>query len=285
MSDIDKVDKLIRENFEVDTLNSIDKSKILKSNEFGYLSNHYIVQVNSKRIELPEWKKFNKLNAEIQLRTVLQHSWAAISHELEYKSNYDIPDILKRKLYRLAGLFELADEEFVQVKQRQYQLTMAIEKKIDFENTAIYNEINLDTIKFYFEKNISIVNYYWEIGKEVGFEENEDILERNNFDIDYEYSSIVEITKLLGINTIDELNELLENFKMSAPSYLKLQFTEQNQNDFGEKTWYADGIFMITLALMSYIDEKNLENFHPKGWSYPILERVKKVIGIWKVKK
>lgn len=281
-TDIDKIDKLIRDNFEVDSLNSIDKSSILKSNEFGYLSNHYIVRINSSRVHLPEWKKFKSLNAEIQLRTVLQHSWAAISHELEYKSKFDIPEILKRKLFRLAGLFELADEEFVQVKQRQVELTQAIEKKVDFENTSVYNEINLDTVKFYFEKNKSIINQYWGLGEKAGFETGLPLIDEKN--PDSSYSSIVEISKLLKLKTIDELNQLLKNSKKTASAYLRLQFLGQDPDDDGERKWYADGIFMIVLVLMSHLDDSELINFAPKEWSINILTRVKKIISKWKKK-
>ncbi|NOS94402.1 MAG: hypothetical protein HOP30_21010 [Cyclobacteriaceae bacterium] len=282
-TDIDKIDKLIRDNFKVDLLNSIDKSTILRSNEFGYLSNHYIVRINSARVHLPEWKKFKELNAEIQLRTVLQHSWAAISHELEYKSKFDIPDILKRKLFRLAGLFELADEEFVQVKQRQFELTQAIEKKVDFENTSVYNEINLDTIKFYFEKSNLIINQYWELGKKAGFDENKFDFEEENPDASF--SSIVKISKLLNINSIDDLDKLLESSKMFAGQYLRLQFLGQKPGVDGERLWYADGIFMINLVLMSHLEDKDLVNFVLMDWSKEVLEQVKIVIKKWKGKK
>lgn len=281
--DIDKIDKLIRENFEVDPINSIDKSTILKSNEFGYLSNHYIIRINSARVHLPEWQKFKDLNAEIQLRTVLQHSWAAISHELEYKSTFDIPDILKRKLFRLAGLFELADEEFVQVKQRQFELAKAIEKKVDFENTPVYNEINLDAVKFFFEENASLLEQYSKFGEKAGFG-----LERFDDDVqssDSSYSSIVEVCKILNIKSIDELSRLLESSKEFAGEYLKFQFLRQKPGDDGVRLWYADGIFLIFLVLMSYLDDKDLLNFIPSKWSIEVLNRVKSVIRKWRKRK
>ncbi len=274
-TDIDKIDKLIKENFDVDTLNSIDKSTILKSNEFGYLSNHYIIRINSSRVHLPEWNKFKELNAEIQLRTVLQHSWAAISHELEYKSKFDIPDILKRKLFRLAGLFELADEEFVQVKQRQIELTQAIEKKVNFENTSVYNEINLDTVRFYFESNKSLIDQYWHLAEEAGFEEGTVDMEDKS---DSSYSTIVEVSKILKLATIDELNDLLNNSKATAGEYLKRQFLNQDIRKNSDRLWYADGVFIILLVLMNNLDENELKNFAPKDWSIEILNRVKTVI-------
>ncbi|WP_179317928.1 GTP pyrophosphokinase [Winogradskyella undariae] len=280
-TDIDKIDSLIRENFEVDLKNSVDKSTILKSNEFGYLSNHYIIKINSVRSHLPEWLKFNDLKAEIQLRTVLQHSWAAISHELEYKSNFDIPDLLKRKLFRLAGLFELADEQFVQVKQKQFELSKAIENKTDIENISVYNEMNLDTIKYYFSENESILEDYWILGQKAGF----DYADTNDDRTDSYFSHIVNISKLLGINSIETLTEFLENSKKFAGEYLKVVFLQQKPDENGERMWMADGAFMIYLVLMSQLNENELKNYQPKSWSTDILQRVKVSIEKWKTNK
>lgn len=281
-TDIDKIDLLIRENFEVDVNNSVDKSTILKSNEFGYLSNHYIVQINSVRSHLPEWIKFKDLYAEIQLRTVLQHSWAAISHELEYKSKFDIPDLLKRKLFRLAGLFELADEQFVQVKQKQFELSQAIENKTDIENISVYNELNLDTIKHYFSEKKSILEDYWGFAERAGFNYSpDDDSERLN---SY-YSEIVKVSKQLGIKTIESLNETLEKSKEFAGQYIKLQFSQQKTDESGGRFWLAGEIFIIYMVLMSLLNEKELDNYNPKDWSIEILSRVKNTIKQWKRQK
>jgi ppGpp synthetase/RelA/SpoT-type nucleotidyltranferase len=278
-TDIDKIDSLVRENFHVDLNNSVDKSTILKSNEFGYLSNHYIVKINSIRSHLPEWIKFNDLFAEIQLRTVLQHSWAAISHELEYKSKFDVPDLLKRKLFRLAGLFELADEQFVQVKQKQFELSQAIENKTDIENIPVYNELNLDTVKHYFNENELLLKEYWEFANKAGFDYAEDDKNLNVY-----FSLIVNIAKQLGLNTIEDLNQNLEKSKEFANEYIELQFLGQDPDDSGGRYWIADEMFIIYLVLMSQLNEKELKDYNPRNWSEEVLDRVKNVISNWKKK-
>lgn len=56
------------------------------------------------------------------LSTVLQHAWATISHKLDYKSEVDVPRELRRSLFRLSALLELADKEFVDLRRRTEEL-------------------------------------------------------------------------------------------------------------------------------------------------------------------
>ncbi|MEP9391534.1 hypothetical protein ABLE94_04625 [Gordonia sp. VNK1] len=53
---------------------------------------------------------------EIQLRTILQHAWAELSHDLLYKPDEVPAPALQRRLHALAGLLELADQEFREVR-------------------------------------------------------------------------------------------------------------------------------------------------------------------------
>lgn len=115
--DVDKIANFIKEEFEVDEANSVDKREIDDPTKFGYVSLHYIVSLKGSRSELPEAKRFRNLKIEIQIRTILQHAWAEIEHDLGYKAVGDIPVKVRRQFSRLASHIELADEEFVRVKE------------------------------------------------------------------------------------------------------------------------------------------------------------------------
>ena len=65
-----------------------------------------------ERMVLRENKAFEGLKCEIQIRSVLQHAWAEIEHDLGYKSELTIPKEVRRSFSRLAGLLELGDKEF-----------------------------------------------------------------------------------------------------------------------------------------------------------------------------
>lgn len=125
--DVDRAGKQIEELFSVDWENSVDKRAIIKANSFGYLSLHYICSLPEGRDYPPELcgRKF-----EIQVRTTLQHTWACIEHDMGYKGEFGIPRVAVRQFARIAGLLELADDEFVRVRDTVHAYTRDIKQKI-----------------------------------------------------------------------------------------------------------------------------------------------------------
>ena len=59
---------------------------------------------------------------EIQLRTILQHAWAELSHDLLYKPGGSKRDDLERRLHAVAGMLELADREFLEIRSARLGL-------------------------------------------------------------------------------------------------------------------------------------------------------------------
>ena len=125
--EVDKVGKKVEEKFVVDWQNSSNKKDLLKENAFGYLSLHYICSLpfGDKWPDEICGKKF-----EIQIRTILQHAWSAIHHDIGYKSDFGVPREINRQFARLAGLLELADDEFVRARDNMFAYTEDIRKRI-----------------------------------------------------------------------------------------------------------------------------------------------------------
>ena len=120
--DCSSVCRIIEDNFDIDRANSTDKSAELDENRFGYLSTHYVLSLNGNRSKLPEFARFQDLKAEIQVRTLLQHTWAAIDWKFRYKTEREAPKSLKRRLFRISALLEAADNEFSAVHHELKQL-------------------------------------------------------------------------------------------------------------------------------------------------------------------
>ncbi|EOE4705209.1 GTP pyrophosphokinase family protein [Vibrio cholerae] len=126
--DLEVIDKIIKEQFNV--ISSSNKSQELDDDQFGYASNHYVVKLKPEWLKAPNYRGLNDLKIEIQVRTILMHAWAAISHKLLYKKYDDVPKEFKRKLNRLSALIELADEQFDDIKNM----------KVDYQRHVVVDE-------------------------------------------------------------------------------------------------------------------------------------------------
>lgn len=114
-SDIEKVVAVIRREFAVDDVNSVDKRKELQPNELGYLSVHLLCSLSNTRIRLAEYSRFRQFRFEAQIRTVLQHAWAQIEWGRNYKFGGVLPVHLQRRLLLASGALEILDREFAAI--------------------------------------------------------------------------------------------------------------------------------------------------------------------------
>jgi ppGpp synthetase/RelA/SpoT-type nucleotidyltranferase len=114
--DVGKIADITEKEFQIDKEKSVDKKATLDPDRFGYISLHYIVKLPPSRTSLIEYQRFPDLFAEIQIRSILQHAWAEIEHDLGYKTKLGIPKQIQRRFSRLAGLLELADQEFMTIR-------------------------------------------------------------------------------------------------------------------------------------------------------------------------
>lgn len=125
-NDVTAVARLLEAHFEVDWENSVDKSKMLDPDRFGYMGVHYVLRLGGESFE-------------VQIRSILQHAWAEIEHDLGYKSREAVPREVQRRFYRLAGLLEMADEEFMAIHRLSQDYAAKLPQRIaeDPENVFI----------------------------------------------------------------------------------------------------------------------------------------------------
>lgn len=140
--DMDSVGTLIRENFDVV---EVDDKLSADNNPLGYLSVHYSCKIPN-RYSGPRYENTDGVVFEIQVRTLCMHCWAAVSHYLDYKGDWDVPAELKRALSALSGLFYVADSEFEQFYSARAASLKRAETSVD---PAANEEINLDTMAVY----------------------------------------------------------------------------------------------------------------------------------------
>lgn len=131
--------------------------------EFTYQSDHYIIRPKENyqagcAVEL--------LTCEIQVRTILQHAYAEISHDTMYKKDVTLSNLFKRKLASSMAFLEAADEKFVQIYEGteeyndnrtnlQYHLIQAYKAVIkDYDENTYNVEITLPLARLLDEQSL-----------------------------------------------------------------------------------------------------------------------------------
>lgn len=208
-SDVDAIESVIRAEFKVDVKNSIDK-RLHLANEFGYRSLHFIVELNDSRQGQTENKQYFGLRAEIQVRSILQHAWAEIEHNLGYKIRASIPDPVKRNFSRLAALLETADVEFDRLKREIAAYKNDVGTSIESAPDLV--DINRESILYLISTNDTLKSAAEIVKQNTGCTLEEDQ------DVDTEIARF----GFFKIDTIGQLENLLRDFKQEYLDFVDI---------------------------------------------------------------
>jgi len=202
--DCDNFLKALKDHFIIDERNSIDKIKSQQEDRFGYLSVHVVVSHTDIRTKLVEFRDYSGMKCELQIRTVLQHAWSAIDWKLRYKTENEIPSELKRKLYRISALLELADDEFSSISEKSSNIKKSYDKQI---STSKYNiEINKESITAYIDKDSVFNSIANSVIGSTNMKYN-----TNKGDTSTRASYVISTAKQMGLSKISDINQIISN--------------------------------------------------------------------------
>lgn len=139
-SDIQLIKDVIAENFEI--ISETDKTLALESQDdtFGYKGLHLDMKLSKQRADLPEYRRFSEHPFEVQIRTTVQDAWSILDHKIKYKKS--IPQYLKRRINRMAALFELADQEFENIRNETTKLEQETANQVPAKQSDSLNKSN-----------------------------------------------------------------------------------------------------------------------------------------------
>jgi len=80
---------------------------------FGYRAIHCVGRLGVERRRLGEYKEFPDVLFEIQVRTIIQDAWANLAHKVYHAPP---PSAVRRKIAVVAAILELADREFLAIR-------------------------------------------------------------------------------------------------------------------------------------------------------------------------
>lgn len=217
--DVDRVARVIDREFKLIPEHCNDRRKS-EPDRFGYKSLHYVCELSEARQNLLENGSFRGRPIEVQIRSLLQHAWAEIEHDLGYKGAVVLPPDIKRQLSRVAGLLEIADRDFREVRDssRVYQARVSQELR-----TNDADAVQLDTISYSeFVENSPLVREF-------------DDFVRSELDhtliIDQRPDTNIGMLLDVGVHTIGELKRLLSDRIESIKRYCRLILTDSSPAD------------------------------------------------------
>ncbi|MEQ4547345.1 DUF429 domain-containing protein, partial [Nocardioides kribbensis] len=119
VSDVDAVADLLGDQVVVKDDRDMGQDAI-SAGGFGYASRHLLITPDPAREGDPALAHLEGRTAQVQVRTVLQHAWAEFEHDIRYKGV--VPEEhaadFDRRFTLAAGLLELADREFAEIRDR-----------------------------------------------------------------------------------------------------------------------------------------------------------------------
>ena len=152
-ADVDLVCQVVADNLDV--IESVAKEDSQKPEEFGYLSRHFIVTPKEHWLRTPRYDGLHGLKAEIQVRTIFQHAWADLSHDLLYKKEKHVPTRFRRRLYQLSAILENLDDQFNALHEEKSDYGRVVAEEAEARGRFDTDqEVNIDTLQafldFYF---------------------------------------------------------------------------------------------------------------------------------------
>ena len=201
--DVDRIAAVAERLFEIDWHNSVDKRKLHQIDSFGYNSLHYICSLPKRLVNDPDCPALNTIRFELQLRTTLQHAWASINHDIGYKTGVEIPREYLRRINRLAGLLEMADDEFSRIRSEitdYRRRVQALVKKGKLDDV----QLDGDTFSSFLQ-----ARPFDRLNKRIASINQAEIQEvpLNNY---------LKVFKTLGCNTLGDVHRLIQRYEEDA---------------------------------------------------------------------
>jgi len=138
IEDVHRIKELLLSNPRIKEIPGSEEDRITTPTSSGYRDFKFYVEYETGDF------RYGTVMCEIQIRTVLQDSWAILTHKDIYKEGDDLPESLKKLSYRLSQLLDVADQIAQDIRAQ------VSEKREPSKPTG--RLVNEDTLRVLFKK-------------------------------------------------------------------------------------------------------------------------------------
>lgn len=217
------------------------------------------------------------------MRSLLQHAWAEIEHDLGYKTKVSIPMNQRRQFSRIAGLLEVADNEFISVRKDLEKYRKTIPK--DIENKPQFVEINKDSLAEYLRTN--------ELVKDVNEKIARDLNTTYLLDANMSFYSgvLIPVIHFIKIGTIKELDSLISSNKnlIADEKLTKQIYNFSHVQGRPDDRGVSVGVCIVRLVIIMALETKNQPtidaSFGLYNWDKEREKGVKRIFTKWAKEK
>ncbi|WP_283623894.1 GTP pyrophosphokinase [Morganella morganii] len=199
--DVQKACEIVKDIFQIDRTNSLDDIKRLSIDKIGYRSTHFVCDIGKMRSEMKEYNSFSGLKFEIQIRTILQHAWANLTHDRNYKFGGSLPQNIQRKINLYSGMLEVVDMGFSEIIHDIEKYKTSLSNK----SASEYTDYSIDSI--------NLVEYLNKLARENDYN-------LHNLKVEFDNQEVIDELSFFKIFNISELREIIpKNFFENLKKY------------------------------------------------------------------
>lgn len=162
---------------------------------------HYLISLDERRLELPEWSRFTGLKVRIEVKTVLQDAWATIDIDLPFYAAMSYPAEVRELLAQSARGMSAIDADLAEAKDTISLLLAEYEEAI----AAGELELPLNGLSLMaYMRTSELVRSLTELAEDVGL--------THDPAYEVEWADVGDLLWLLSraeVHTIAELDEFL----------------------------------------------------------------------------
>lgn len=196
VSQMNEIDLVINKYFDVISVSKKHEEK--RIDQFGYLASHYIVKL-PQEFSGPRYDEIKEQCFEIQVKTLLQDSWATINHKLTYKNENIVPEPIQRAFSAIAGTLELLDHQFDDLRNKVEAHFQAINSARKIPESLLRERTNDESLK----KFLTIKYPEWDINMLCSYDAQELI--------EYKYRTIADVNSLID-RTQEAVNSYMRKY-------------------------------------------------------------------------